>query len=453
MVAPYRFQDLKTDVATGAIDTVLVCHVDMQGRLLGKRFQADFFIDHAYKETQGTNYMLSTDLEMTVVPGYETSNWQKGFGNYTLKPDLTTLRRVPWLQRTALVLCDVLQDGKENVISPRTLLKNQLAKLNALGLNAMMATELEFQLFDQTYEKAHALHYKDLKPTGYYNEYFSIFQTSKDEDVMQAIRNGLHRAGIPVECTEGEANPGQQEINIHYDDALTVADRHCIVKNACKEIAFSKGKAVSFLAKWKSDAFGSSCHIHQSLRDKDGRPAFYDPNGSYGMSHTMRHYLAGQLRHTGDITYFLAPYINSYKRFATSSFAPTKVTWSVDNRSAAYRVCDPGTESVRIECRVGGADLNPYLAMAGLIAAGIDGIEKKLELGPCSVGNAYMREDLVEVPRTLRDATQLLDKSMFLRQALGETVINHYARAARWEQETFDQAVTDWEVARGFERA
>ncbi|MBW8301795.1 MAG: glutamine synthetase family protein [Hydrogenophaga sp.] len=452
----YTFDDLKKDVAEGRIDTVLACQVDMQGRLMGKRFQAEYFVESAYEETHSCNYLLATDMEMETVPGYKATSWEKGYGDYTMKPDLATLRRVPWLEGTALVLCDVQDHHTHADVphSPRAILKKQVARLEAMGFKAFMATELEFFLFDQTYDDARASGYRDLQLASGYNEDYHIFQTTKEEDVMRAIRKGLQGAEIPVENSKGEASAGQEEINVRYADALTMADRHVIIKNACKEIAWSRGKAITFLAKWHYNAAGSSSHIHQSLWSVDGKtPLFFDPNGQYGMSTTMKHYMAGLLTHASEITYFLAPYINSYKRFMAGTFAPTKAIWSKDNRTAGYRLCGEGSKGIRVECRVGGSDLNPYLAMAALIAAGIDGIERKLELEPAFTGDAYGARDVREIPRTLRSAAVALNGSAMLRHAFGDDVVEHYVRAAEWEQEEYDRKITDWEVARGFERA
>lgn len=456
MTAAYTFDDLKQDVAEGRIDTVLACLVDMQGRLMGKRFQAEFFVSSAWEETHSCNYLLATDMEMETVSGYRSTSWEKGYGDYTMKPDLSTLRRVPWLEGTALVLCDVLDHHTHEEVphSPRAILKKQVKRLEDMGLKAFMATELEFFLFDQTYDAARESGYRNLHTASSYNEDYHIFQTTKEEDVMRAIRKGLQGAGIPVENSKGEASAGQEEINVRYADALTMADRHVIIKNACKEIAWSKGKAITFLAKWHYNAAGSSSHIHQSLWSLDGKTShFHDADGESGMSQTMRHYIAGLLANASDITCFLAPYINSYKRFVAGTFAPTKAIWSKDNRTAGYRLCGEGTRAIRVECRVGGSDLNPYLAMAALIAAGIDGMERKLALEPAFTGDAYGARNVREIPKTLRDATRALDGSSMLRAAFGDDVIDHYVRAAAWEQEEYDRRITDWEVARGFERA
>ncbi|MDB5526371.1 MAG: glutamine synthetase GlnA protein [Rhizobium sp.] len=455
MSATYSFDDLKKDVAAGSIDTVLAVLVDMQGRLMGKRFHAQYFVDSAWEETHSCNYLLATDIEMETVSGYKSTSWEKGYGDYTMKPDLGTLRRIPWLEGTALVICDVLDHHTHEEVahSPRAILKKQIKRLEAMGMRAFMASELEFFLFDQSYDDARHSGYRDLQLVSGYNEDYHIFQTTKEEDVMRAIRNGLQGAGIPVENSKGEASAGQEEINVRYAEALDMADRHSIIKNGCKEIAWARGKAITFLAKWNYNAAGSSSHIHQSLWSLEGKPLFFDHKGRYGMSALMENYVAGLLAHAGEITYFLAPYINSYKRFVAGTFAPTKAIWSKDNRTAGYRLCGEETKGIRIECRVGGSDLNPYLAFAALLAAGIDGIENKMQLEAPFTGDAYGAKDVREIPKTLRDATTMLTKSKLLRSAFGDDVVDHYVRAAQWEQEEYDRRITDWEVARGFERA
>lgn len=455
MAGKLTLDELKQAVAAGEIDTVLTALVDMQGRLMGKRMQAEFFVDSAWKETHSCNYLLATDIEMVPVDGYRATSWNSGYGDFVLKPDLNTLRHIPWLEGTALVLCDVLDHHTHEEIhhSPRAMLKRQVARLEALGMQPFMASELEFFLFKESYEEALAQRHRGLTTISGYNEDYHIFQTTKEEDVMRAIRNGLNGADIPVENSKGEACSGQEELNVRYTDALTMADRHAIAKNGCKEIAWSKGRSISFMAKWHYDHAGSSCHIHQSLSDLSGKPLFFDPQAEHGMSDLMRHYLAGLLEHAGAVTWFLAPYINSYKRFMEGTFAPTKAVWSMDNRTAGYRICGVDTDAVRIECRVGGADLNPYLAMAAQLAAGIDGIENKRQLEPAFVGNAYSDSAIREIPCTLRDAVEQLDGSAMLRAAMGDEVIDHYVHAGRWEQYEQDRRVTDWEVQRGFERA
>jgi glutamine synthetase len=448
------FEELQQAVAEGAIDTVLVALVDMQGRLMGKRFQAEFFLESGWRETHGCNYLLATDLEMETVPGYKATSWEKGYGDYAMKPDLSTLRVTPWLPGTALVLADV-QDHHHHDIphSPRAMLKRQTAKLEAMGLRAMMASELEFFLFRESYEEMQASGYRRATPMSAYNEDYHIFQTSKEEEVMRAIRTGLNAAGIPVENSKGEASAGQEEINVRYAEALVSADNHVIVKNGAKEIAWSKGRALTFMAKYDTRAAGSSSHVHMSLWTLAGEPAFLDPGGPYGMSVMMRRFLAGLLVHASEITYFLAPYVNSYKRFAAGTFAPTKAIWSADNRTAGYRIVGEGTKGVRVECRVGGADLNPHLAYAALLAAGIGGIERELELEPEFRGDAYAAARAREIPTNLRGAAEALRKSKLLRAAFGDEVVEHYVHAARWEIAESDRCVTDWDRARGFERA
>ena len=442
-------------VAAGTIDTVLVVLVDMQGRLMGKRFQAEFFLASGHRETHGCNYLLPTDLEMETVPGYRAAGWATGYGDNTLKPDLSTLRRIPWLPGTALVLCDVLDHHGHAEVpqSPRAILKRQTARLRALGYEAMMASELEFFLFRQSYEDLQAQGYRGMTPVSAYNEDYHIFQTSKEEEVMRAIRTGLTAAGIPVENSKGEASAGQEEINVTYAEALAAADIHALTKHGVKEISWSKGRAATFMAKYDQTQAGSSCHVHQSLRSLDGSPAFFEPGAPHGMSALMRSYLAGLLAHADEITLFLAPYVNSYKRFVAGTFAPTRAIWSADNRTAGYRLVGADTKSVRVECRVGGADLTPHLAYAALLAAGISGIEQGLELEPEFTGDAYGATSAREIPRTLRAAADAAEGSAMLRAALGDAVVDHYVHAARWEQAECDRRVTDWDIARGFERA
>lgn len=447
--------ELTKAVEAGDIDTVIMAQVDMQGRLMGKRFHASHFLESAVNETHSCNYLMTVDMEMEPVPGYKSASWEKGYGDYMMKPDLATLRRLPWQEGVALVLCDVMDHhGDEDIpVSPRAILKRQIARLADMGLSAMMASELEFYLFEESFEEAHGQGYRDLNLISPYNEDYHLFQTTKEEDVMRAVRNGLFGAGIPVECSKGEAWAGQEEINVKYADALTAADNHVITKNGVKEIAWAQGRAATFMAKWDYEAAGSSSHVHQSLWSRDGTQAsFHDPNGEYGMSSLMRQYLAGLLAHASEFTCFLAPNINSYKRFQAGTFAPTKAIWSLDNRTAGYRICGNG-KAVRIECRVGGSDLNPYLAFAAQIAAGISGIENKMELEAEFKGDAYAAKRAREVPATLRDAAVALKKSKMLRAAMGDEVVEHYVHAAEWEQFEYDRRVTDWEISRGFERS
>ena len=454
MPGPMTFDALKSAAADGSIDTVLACFVDMQGRLMGKRFHAVNFVETSYAETHCCNYLLATDLEMATPDGYASTSWQSGYGDYVMQPDLTTLRPVPWLEGTAMVLCDVLDHHTHQPVphSPRAILKKQIARLEALGFEAKMATELEFFLFEKSFDEIRKNGFRDLEPISGYNEDYHIFQTTKEEGVMRPIRNHLFAAGLPIENSKGEAEAGQEELNIRYAPALDCADYHSIAKHAIKEISWQHGRAATFLPKWHKDRVGSSSHVHQSLW-KDGEPVFFDTSRPHGMSEIMSQYMAGLIKYAPDYTYFLAPYVNSYKRFAKGTFAPTKTVWSVDNRTAGFRLCGEGTKGVRVECRIGGSDLNPYLAQAVMLAAGIKGIEDEMELAPATNGDVYEDAKAADIPQTLRAATEQLRASQFLRDALGDDVVDHYTRAAEWEQEEFDRTVTDWEIARGFERA
>jgi glutamine synthetase len=454
MTGMLTLDELKAEADAGRIDTVVVAMTDMAGQLVGKRFHARYFLDSGAGETHACDYLLANDIDMEPVPGYAAASWRQGYGDFVLRPDLTTLRLLPWLEGTALVLADVLDHHHAPVPhAPRAMLKRQLERLAALKMRAFFASELEFYLFDESHEAIAAREFRSPRTSSRYIEDYHVFQTTKEEPLMRAIRNGLQGAGIPVENSKGEWGPGQQEINVRYADALEMADRHTILKNAVKEIAHAQGKAVTFMAKWRYDLAGSSSHVHQSLWDETGGIAlFADAAAGHGMSALMRHYLAGQLAHAGEICYFLAPYINSYKRFQSGTFAPTRAVWSVDNRTAGFRLCGAGTKSVRVECRMGGADLNPYLAFAALLAAGLAGIEAKAELEPPFAGDAYLGERLREVPRTLRAATDALRGSTMQRAAFGDAVVDHYVHAAEWEQFEYDRRVTDWELRRGFER-
>ncbi len=454
MAGNLTFEALKDAASTGEIDTVLVCLVDMQGRLMGKRFHVANFIEHSFEETHCCNYLLATDLEMATPDGYVASSWEQGYGDYVMQPDLTTLRRLPWLEGTAMVLCDILDHHTHAPVphAPRQILKAQIARAEAMGLTPMMATELEFFLFEGTYDENRKRGYAALQPISGYNEDYHIFQTTKEEGVMRSLRNHLYGAGIPVENTKGEAETGQEELNIRYADALGCADHHTIAKHATKEIAWAEGVSASFLPKWHADKVGSASHVHMSLWQGDV-PAFYDADAAHAKSALMDQFVAGLIAYAPEYTFFLAPYVNSYKRFKKGTFAPTKTAWSVDNRTAGFRLCGEGTKGVRVECRIGGSDMNPYLAQAALLAAGLQGIEDSLPAVPATTGDIYDAGDVPEVPRTLREATETLRGSAMLRQALSDGVVDHYVRAAEVEQEAFDAVVTDWEIARGFERA
>ncbi|MDI9347106.1 MAG: glutamine synthetase family protein [Methylacidiphilales bacterium] len=446
--------ELRQKVQANEIDTVIACFPDMQGRLTGKRFHAEYFCQTAYAETHACNYLLAVDVDMEPVPGYEHASWEKGYGDFTLKPILSSIRIATWLPATALVLCDLSDHHNHPIeISPRAILSKQCANVITLGYDVMAASELEFFLFEQNYKQCSQNKYQDLSPlAGPYTEDYSIFLTSKEEEVMRAIRNHLHRSGVPVENSKGEWSPGQEEINIQYCEVLEMADRHTIVKNAIKEIALMYDRSVTFMAKYHYSRAGSSSHMHISLRDSSGKNAFYDPSKPHGMSDLMCKFLAGMLEYVREVTWFLAPYINSYKRFSAGTFAPTKAVWSIDNRTSGFRICGANTSSVRIECRIPGADVNPYLAYAMLVAAGLKGVKEQLPLGKEFSGNAYNTADISEIPTSLADAITLMKKSSFIPEVIGTFAHNHYIHTAEWELFEMNRRVTDWELWRGFER-
>jgi glutamine synthetase len=441
-------EELREAVDAGEIDTVLVAIVDMQGRLQGKRCAAQYFLDEVLGHSaEGCNYLLAVDVEMNPVSGFEMSSWERGYGDFVMKPDMETLRRVPWQEGTALVMCDVVwENGDPVVASPRQILRKQLDRLAALGLDCYVGTELEFILFDDSYEQAWNAGYRNLTPSNQYNVDYSLLGTARVEPLLRAIRNGMTGAGMVVESAKGECNPGQHEIAFKYTTALRTCDQHAIYKNGSKEIASQQGKALTFMAKY-NEREGNSCHIHLSLRSRDGEPVFAE---GHGMSKLMKHFLAGQLAGLRELTYFLAPNINSYKRFVKGSFAPTAVAWGRDNRTCALRVVGHG-HGLRFENRVPGGDVNPYLAVAALIAAGLHGVEQELELEDEFVGNAYA-SDRPTVPTTLKESAELLAGSTIAREAFGKDVIDHYLNAAKVELDAFEAAVTDWEKVRGFER-
>jgi glutamine synthetase len=446
-------QALTKQIKGGEVDTVLVCFPDMQGRLVGKRVTGWFFLDQCVDEMHVCDYLLTVDMDMEPVPGYQAASWDTGYGDFALKPDLATLRPIPWLEGTAMVLADCVDhQGELLEHAPRSILKRQLARARDMGYVVKVGSELELYVFDESYETARDKAYRNLDTAGWYIEDYHIFQTTKEEDLVRAIRNGMDAAGVPVEFSKGEWGPGQEEINLQYAEALEMADRHSIYKNGAKEIAFQQAKAVTFMAKWDYALAGSSCHLHSSLWDAaSDAPMFADDKAADGIAALFKHYLAGQLTLAREMTYFFAPYINSYKRFQAGSFAPTKAAWSRDNRTAGFRVVGHGP-SLRVECRIPGADVNPYLAYAATIAAGLHGIEQKLELEPEISGNLYEMEGIRDVPKTLREAIAALDGSTVLRQALGDPVVEHYLHTGRWEQTEYDRRVTDWELQRIFER-
>src|SRR5438445_2144186 len=437
--------ELRAEVENGSIDTVVAAFTDMQGRLLGKREQAEFFLDESAEQgLEGCNYLLALDMEMDPQPGYAMASWERGYGDFHLLPDLATLRRVPWLAGTAMVLCDVgWEDGTPVVASPRQVLRNQVERARAAGYEPMFGTELEFYLLKETYAEAHAKHYVDLTPSVPYILDYNVLATTYDEPLMREIRNGMVAAGIPVESSKGEAWPGQQEINFRYADAVTMADNHVVYKNGAKEIAHLNGCSLTFMAKPDHTSIGSSCHIHSSLW-RDGENAFA------GESEVFRSYLAGQIACARELAIFVAPAINSYKRYAAGSWAPTTLAWGYDNRTCGFRVVGHGA-ALRAETRIPGADANPYLAFSALLAGGLYGIENERELGAAFEGNAY-ESDVEHFPSTLREATAALEQGTMARAALGDDVVDHYLNYARTEQRLFDEVVTCYERERMFER-
>ena len=438
-------EELKEAVALGTIDTVLLAMTDMQGRLQGKRVMATHFLDEVAEHgAESCNYLLAVDVDMRTVEGYAMSSWEGGYGDMLLVADLDTLRPVPWQEGTAVCLADVAwPDGSDVVASPRQILRRQLARLEERGWGANAGTELEFLVFNDTYEQAWHKGYRELTPANLYNVDYSLLGTARVEPLIRRIRNSMAAAGMVVEDSKGECNFGQHEINFHYADALRTADEHVIYKNGAKEIAAEDGVAITFMAKY-DEREGNSCHIHFSLADERG-PLFARDEA---MFHS---FLAGQLACLREMTLLLAPHINSYKRYAATSFAPTTVAWGHDNRTCSLRVVGHGP-SLRFENRVGGADLNPYLALSAIIASGLHGLDAGLELEPALEGNAYTADEREHLPATLRDARELFASSVVAREAFGEDVVAHYLNAADVELASFQSAVTDWERVRGFER-
>jgi glutamine synthetase len=439
-------EELRGLFDAGEVDTVVVAFTDMQGRLMGKRLHAEFFLDQtdAGHAVEACNYLLALEMEMDPVPGYEIASWEQGYGDLAVLPDLATLRRIPWLEGTALVLGDVAwHDGSPVEPSPRQVLRTQIERAAELGYTPMAGSELEFFLLDETFAEAHAKGYAGLTPSVPYILDYHILATTYDEALIRQIRNGMHAAGIPVETSKGEAWPGQQEINFRFADALTMADNHVIYKNGAKEIAYLNGRSITFMAKPFEDWIGNSCHVHSSL-SRDGKPAFGDDDVLFGQ------WLAGQIACFRELAIFLAPTVNSYKRYAAGSWAPTTLAWGRDNRTCGFRVVGHGA-SRRVETRIPGGDVNPYLAFAAIIAAGVHGIEQGLEPPAALEGNAY-ESDAERFPHALRDAIAALDEGTMARAAFGDQVVDHYLNYARTEQALFDRFVTDWERKRYFER-
>ncbi len=437
--------DLRAKVQSEEIDTVLLALTDMQGRLQGKRLTARHFLEEvAQHGSEGCNYLLAVDVEMNPVEGYEMASWERGYGDFSLRPDLSTLRPVPWQEGTAMCLADLAwADGSDVAASPRQVLRAQIDRLAERGWRTNASTELEFLVFRDSYEQAWRKDYRDLEPANLYNVDYSLLGTARVEPLIRRIRNAMEAAGMAVENSKGECNLGQHEINFRYADALSCADDHSIYKNAAKEIAAQEDMSISFIAKF-NEREGSSCHIHFSLSDENG--AVFERDRA-----VFESFLAGQLACLRELTLLLAPNINSYKRYAAGSFAPTTVAWADDNRTCALRVVGHGP-ALRFENRAGGSDLNPYLALAAIIAAGLHGVEEGLELEPPYKGNAYLATDKPRLPSTLRDARDLLATSQVARAALGDEVVDHYVHAADVELAAFESAITDWERRRGFER-
>ncbi|WP_371615072.1 glutamine synthetase family protein [Streptomyces sp. NBC_00454] len=452
---PLSPEELRALVASGEIDTVVLAFPDMQGRLQGKRFAAQFFLDEVLAHgTEGCNYLLAVDTDMNTVDGYEMSSWDRGYGDFAMHPDLATLRRIPWNPGSAFILADLAwNDGSPVVAAPRQILRRQLERLADHGYTAMVGTELEFMVFQDTYEQAWDANYRGLTPVNQYNIDYSVLGTGRVEPLLRRIRNEMQAAGLVVESAKGECNLGQHEIVFRYDEALKTCDQHAVYKTGAKEIASQEGVSLTFMAKF-DEREGNSCHIHLSLNDADGRSAMAgegpDADAHAGMSPVMRHFLAGQLAALRDFSLLYAPNINSYKRFRPGSFAPTAVAWGVDNRTCALRVVGHG-RSMRFENRLPGGDVNPHLAVAGLVAAGIYGIENRLELPEPCAGNAYTA-DFAHVPTTLREAAELWENSEIAKAAFGPEVVAHYRNMARVELDAYDSAVTDWELRRSFER-
>lgn len=442
-------------VADGQIDTVLSTFPDMQGRLMGKRLTARFFLDHVARDgSHACSYLLGTDVEMNTLPGFTMTNWRTGYHDFKVRPDFGTLRPAPWLEKTAIVLGDVYTDeGSPVEEAPRRILQRQVQRLASLGYTAKVASELEFYLFKETFESARDKHYHDLRTYGTYVQDYHILQTTKEEGILRQIRNQMNAAGIPVEGSKGEWGYGQEELNLEYADPVEMADRHVLYKHGAKEIAALSGLALTFMAKWDSEQAGSSFHLHSSLWDSNNQAVFWDEQKPLGMSETFQHYLAGQLAYTHELMYFYAPFINSYKRYREGTFAPIRLVWGHDNRTCGLRVIGEHG-SIRVENRVPGADANPYLAFAATIAAGIAGIQRRLPLPEMFTGDAYETNsaNIPRVPGALYEAIYGFTHSQLAREAFGETVVAHYLNAAREEQAAYDHAVTCWERDRYFER-
>ena len=444
-------------VDEGTVDTIVAAIPDMYGRLMGKRFTARFFLDEvAAHGMEACNYLLGCDIEMDPQPGYRLTSWESGYGDFVATPDLSTLRPLPWLEKTVLLLCDLTtQSGDVVEESPRRILQRQVDRARALGFEPYMGSELELYLFKESYTAARGKNHHNLALDGAFPQDYHILQTTKDEWLIRQIRLGMEAAGIPVECSKGEWSAGQHEINLRFTTAVEMADRHVVYKNGAKEIAALNDVSVTFMAKWQAEPAGSSCHVHSSLRSTDGqsRPVFWEQGGQpFNASKVLRQYTAGQLALARDFSYFDAPTISSYKRYQSATFAPTVIAWGRDNRTCGFRLVGNSPSGLRLENRIPGADVNPYLTFAATIAAGLHGIEQGLEPPAPYVGDAYQDQELPRIPGSLREAIGCLERSEVARAAFGDSVIEHYLNAARLEQALYDRAVTCWERDRYFER-
>lgn len=448
-------EQLQQQVAEEQIETVIVAFTDHYGRLVGKRFDAEFFLESCVQGgTHGCDYLLTTDMEMEPIPGYDFANWELGYGDFHLVPDLDTLRVTSWLEKSALVMCNLENEKTHAQVeeAPRSILRNQLVKANNLGYDVMAASELEFYLFEDSYREAFTKHYQDLKPSGWYLEDYHIMQGSRIEPFVSAARRHLKHSGVPVENSKGEWGLGQHELNVKYAPVLEMADRHIVYKQCLKELADQMGLSVSFMAKYHTDRAGSSCHIHMSLWN--GSENAFDGEKQFGPvqgSDIFRWFLGGWISHVQDVMPFYAPTVNSYKRYVDGSWAPTRLAWSYDNRTAGFRVVGRG-KSLRIECRIPGADCNPYLAFAASLASGLDGIENKIEPPTIFEGDIYAAKHLERVPYTLGEAIKRFRDSDFAKKAFGESVVKHYSHYFTTEWEAYNQSVSDWERKRYFER-
>ncbi len=442
--------ELMAMIDDGAVDTVVLALTDMQGRLQGKRLDARFFAEEvAEAGSEGCSYLLASDVDMRTVDGFALTSWERGYGDFAMRPDLATTRMVPWFERTAIVFSDVTTvEGEPLSVSPRQVLQAQCDRLAARGWHGLTGTELEFMVFRDTYEDAWRAGYRDLTPANLYNVDYSLQGTGRIEGLLGRIRRDMRDAGMEVESVKGECNLGQHEIAFKYAPLLDKCDEHSLYKLGAKEIAALEGFSLTFMAKF-NEREGNSCHIHLSLRDDEGRPVF-PGSGEHGFSEAFSGFLAGMLAHARELSFFLAPNVNSYKRFAEGSFAPTALLWGFDNRTCSFRVVGHGP-SLRVECRIPGGDVNPYLAVAALVAAGLAGVEAGLSLPAPFAGNAYLA-DAARVPTSLHEAVDLLESSAVARAAFGDEVVEHYVNAGRVEVAAFDAAVTDWERYRGFER-